>query len=842
MRYVQKQKVLEFIEDLHQAHKEIKRALEEKDAVSVPKMLDECQRFAYELGNFVEKQEGEGHITISFLEEYCEVLFQIYEETANALPNAVKVYKRLKKQMLKVENSVKNDITARKEIVFFPYKASMWDSLESIYFAAKEDPSCDVYCVPIPYYDMNPDRSFGQFHYEGGEYPSDVEVTDWKSYHFEEREPDVIYIHNPYDNWNYVTSVHPRYYSENLKKYAKTLVYVPYYSTSGAMSEGQRLCPAYIHADYIVIQSPKLRRYFDERIPEGKFLPLGSPKFDKIIKKCRNPEIPYTEWEKKVTGKRVYFYNTSLNGLLQDTKNFLKKMRYVFSCFDGREDVCLLWRPHPLLEATLDSMRIQYKKEYLSLKSEFVKKGMGIYDTTPDVTDAVAISDVYIGDAGSSLTSLFGVAGKPIFILNNRLHSEPDEESWRGEINVGFNRRAQDRFSIVQGNKLYVSEPFAYDYRYLCDLSDDNMYVEYYNMVCEINNKLYVCSREKQHILVIDKNKDLKKVELKQAGGITNSFNEAIKYGKYILLMPDNYPAIVRYDTVIGEIKYITNDVDVIIKMNSGTTKIEGYAINNGKVYMASPTDRIIYSLDIETMEHTITTLPVQPGCGYKVIWSYQGCLWLLSCRGERVEIVRWNPDTNEVRVYDQFPGKFKCIDSISKSECFEQSFFNGVFYDNNLYLAPCQANMYIKLDTITGEMTEWEPDFAKNIKEKGSYSVVKSRFLWKSPDAMRRVKILTFPDRKLYEINPETDECKEITIRFDVDELREHEKGFCYHSENLRYCCCENSFNSIRNLLDGDMAGAPFDKDKQMKAYREIISNNDGTCGIKVHEFVDKL
>lgn len=841
MRYVQKQKVLDFIGSLHQAHEEIKKALEEKNAESVPKMLDECQQFAYELGDFIEKQEGEGHITISLLEEYCEVLFQIYRETANVWPNAAKVYKRLKKQMLKVESSAKNDITARKEIAFFPYKASMWDSLESVYFAAKEDLNCDVYCVPIPYYDINPDRSLGKFHYEGDQYPPDIEVIDWQSYHFEEREPDVIYIHNPYDDWNYVTSVHPRYYSENLKKYTKTLVYIPYYSTSGGMSEGQRLCPVYFHADYIVIQSPKLRKYFDERIPEDKFLQLGSPKFDKIIKKCKNPEIPYTEWREKIAGKKIYFYNTSLNGMLADTESFLKKIRYVFSCFEGREDVCLLWRPHPLMEATFSSMRIQYKEEYLSLKREFIAKGLGIYDTSPDATDAVAMSDVYIGDAGSSLTSLFGIAGKPIFILDNRLHSAPDEESWRGEIKVGFNYRAEDRFVIAQGNKLYVSEPFAYDYRYLCDLPED-MYDGNYGTVYEIDKKFYVCPRAKQDILIIDENGDQKKIELEQVEGITEAFNWAVRYGKYIILMPDKYPAIVRYDTAIGEIKYISDDVDVIIEMNSGIAKIGGNVIRNGKIYMSSPTDGKIFSFDIETMEHTITMLPVRSGCGYKVMWSFQGWIWMLSCGGERMEIVRWNPDTDEVRVYDQFPEKFKCINSASPTEQFSHPFSNGTFYGNYLYLAPFHANMYIKLDMITGEMTEWLPGFVKNVKEKYPYSSSKSLFLWKTSDAMGKVKIFSYPDRKLYEINPETDEYREIIIRFDIDELKEHEKGFCYYSENLRYCCRENSFNSVDNLLDGDMAGTPFDKEKQMEVYREIISNADGTCGAKVHEFVSKL
>ncbi|NMB42298.1 MAG: hypothetical protein GX996_10260 [Firmicutes bacterium] len=42
------------------------------------------------------------------------------------------------------------------EILFLPYKSSMWDSLESIWRAAKDDPSCDCYVVPIPYYDRKP--------------------------------------------------------------------------------------------------------------------------------------------------------------------------------------------------------------------------------------------------------------------------------------------------------------------------------------------------------------------------------------------------------------------------------------------------------------------------------------------------------------------------------------------------------------------------------------------------------------------------------------------------------------------------------------------------------------
>ena len=306
MRKSQKQDILNFINDLYHAHDEIKGALCKKDNVLTQNMLSECQEFAIELGNSIEKLEGEGLVTISYIEEYCEGIFRVFESLSsqdNKELNVNKICKQLNKQLLKVENSVKNEIPVKKEIAFFPYKVSMWDSLESVYLAAKEDSNCDVYCVPIPYYDLNPDHSFGMAHYEGEKYPEYVEVTDWQKYNFEERKPDVIYIHNPYDNWNLVTSVHPRYYSSNLKKYTDTLVYIPYYSTSGSMSVGQELCPAYIYADYIVIQAPKLKKFFDKRIPEKKFLPFGSPKFERIIKKCQNPPTPPEEWKEKIKNK-----------------------------------------------------------------------------------------------------------------------------------------------------------------------------------------------------------------------------------------------------------------------------------------------------------------------------------------------------------------------------------------------------------------------------------------------------------------------------------------------------------------------------------------------------------
>lgn len=83
-------------------------------------MLAECQEFAASLGESIEGLEGEGHATVTCIEGYCEILFHAYEKLNSDTYNEMKIYKKLRKQLLKVENSAKNDITVRKEVVFLP--------------------------------------------------------------------------------------------------------------------------------------------------------------------------------------------------------------------------------------------------------------------------------------------------------------------------------------------------------------------------------------------------------------------------------------------------------------------------------------------------------------------------------------------------------------------------------------------------------------------------------------------------------------------------------------------------------------------------------------------------
>ena len=71
MRRAEKKEVLNFINSFYQAHEEIKEALSQNKMMSVQNMLSECQEFAIQLGETIEKLEGEGHTTVAYVEEYC---------------------------------------------------------------------------------------------------------------------------------------------------------------------------------------------------------------------------------------------------------------------------------------------------------------------------------------------------------------------------------------------------------------------------------------------------------------------------------------------------------------------------------------------------------------------------------------------------------------------------------------------------------------------------------------------------------------------------------------------------------------------------------------------------
>ena len=435
MRRFQRQQIMDVIDSMHALHGEIRDRLQSGAYDVVEGALTDCQEAAISVGEAIEQIEGDDTKAVRCLEHYCERLYQISLQLQNTA--AQKIYKSLESGLVKAENEIKH-MPVRKTAVFLPYKASMWDSLESVWKAACDDEEWESVVIPIPYYNRNTDDSLGEMQYEGADFPEDVPVTDWQQYSLEKEHPDIIFIHNPYDQFNIVTTVHPLFYASRIKDYTEKLVYIPYFvHQNDIVAEHYCVLPGTIYADVVILQSEKVReqylRYYEAALPElvekqgreaieKKFQALGSPKFD--VSADSQNDIP-EEWREFLgQGKKVIFFNTHLRGLMQgQSEQFLRKLEWVFNFFQKQEDVVLLWRPHPLMVETARAMNPEAVEPYLELVNRYRRQKIGIYDDSRELHRAIDLSDAYYG-SGSSVVELFRQQGKPVMLMSEQIRED----------------------------------------------------------------------------------------------------------------------------------------------------------------------------------------------------------------------------------------------------------------------------------------------------------------------------------------------------------------------------------------------------------------------------------
>jgi hypothetical protein len=316
------------------------------------------------------------------------------------------------------------------KVVFMPYKASMWDSLESVWMAADKDKRCEAVVVPITYYELDSNRNPAKRVNEREEFPEYVPVVNDEEYDLENDRPDIIYIHNPYDNTNLVTRVDSRYYSWNLKKYCEKLVYVPYYKWVDGVSSTLFKSAMY-YADYTVQSSDDAVRRCIEASPkyatilgletivvrkamEKKLINLGSPEVDKVLSLSKDNVPMPDDWKGKVIQSRVnVLYNTTLDEIFK-SKTFDKVKETLAFFKENSEKAFVIWRPHPLMKQTLTSMLPNLVNEYNEIMNEFVNGDYGVLDANPSMHYAMFWSDMCYGYKTSSMTELYKYTGKMV--------------------------------------------------------------------------------------------------------------------------------------------------------------------------------------------------------------------------------------------------------------------------------------------------------------------------------------------------------------------------------------------------------------------------------------------
>ncbi len=317
-------------------------------------------------------------------------------------------------------------IQAKIKVVFMPYKASMWDSLNSIYESAASDDMCEVKVIPLPYYELSKDENL--LHCEINEFPKNIEMIDYRNYSLEEELPDIIFVHNIYDRFNTITRLPERYFTEQLKRYTKMLVYIPYHISSPYRNTNEEAGYAYMlpmkHVDKVVLCG----KFVEEDaikygVPKNKILTLGSPKFDMIYNGINNNKTIPVEWDKKLNGKKTILLNTGCMEFVNDIRNASITLELVLDMVRYFDDVGLIWRPHPLARISLKKYAPQnlqiFDMYYNGMREDNYNIGT-ILDDSQDYLDAINASDILISGI-SSILDVYVLTQKPIWFLGDKM-------------------------------------------------------------------------------------------------------------------------------------------------------------------------------------------------------------------------------------------------------------------------------------------------------------------------------------------------------------------------------------------------------------------------------------
>ena len=600
MRKKKKEQIISLLQCYREAHSAIRKGIEEGRGEEAISLLVLCQEGMEKIERDTEQEPCGKTEREALFSSYQEALYSCYlslikTEEENAEPGT-SCLDRAEAYFSKIEEEIAS-IPVKTLHLFLPYKASMWDSMESVYFAALQDSSCEALVMPITYYEKE-DGKFGKRINERAEFPSEIETID-EGFSLEEAQPDVIYIHNPYDDKNILTSVDPRYYSFHLKDYTENLVYIPYYTTMGKAGFGSLFMPAYRYVHHIVVQSEEHKQRLPKEVQEKARI-LGSPKLDRTLAYSQNPPKIPEDWKRIARGRKIYYYNTVIEEMLGNPESFLQKMEEVFSLFKENPKYCLLWRPHPLLESSFFSVDTAYRKRFLELKLRYLTEEIGIYDSSAEPERAVALSSVYLGDETSSMAALFLAGGKPLFILDSTVSEERrQEERNQGERNrekrltAYFLRlfRRMKRQSFALSGKKESEEALVYEGRFLLmgQLEGDRLRIrklalsewgipeqesmsvsarEYMPVPADEYGEAYfyegrwiLTPRAGNHFLILEKGKEPKKLPLPEGGCKPDAFSGSYRGGEYLFCKAENYPFDIRFSLKTHGIKELKEGI-----------------------------------------------------------------------------------------------------------------------------------------------------------------------------------------------------------------------------------------------------------------------------------------
>jgi len=257
----------------------------------------------------------------------------------------------------------------------------------------------------------------------------------FQNYDISKDKPDMVFISNPYES---VTT--EQFWPETIAKYSK-LVYLPYYTGMIISDESIQVhccMPVAKCAWRIIAQSQKVKEMHKKYAPKHgeNVIVTGLPKWDDIINLMQETVTVHMSWEKKLKGKKVFLWNSHFSVGTGDS-TLLDYGKAILELFSNRDDIALIWRPHPMTETIFKLYYPQYASLWRDMKDTVEISNNMIFDTNFSYNMAFQCSDALISDF-SSIIVQYMLVEKPILWLKKPLASQGGSDLNTSEYLIRF--------------------------------------------------------------------------------------------------------------------------------------------------------------------------------------------------------------------------------------------------------------------------------------------------------------------------------------------------------------------------------------------------------------------
>lgn len=855
MAKYKKSELLSSIQTLKKVNNEIKkRGIEMNDVADV---LAQCQQLAISIGTYLEENDVLFNKVVAYLEDYCENLYQMSLCIDNASERA-RYAKKIEYSLGEAEREIEKKHPADKRIIaFFPYKASMWDSMETIWECAVKDSRCRTYVIPIPYYEKDENGNLVQLRCEKGLFAQEVNALDWENAELDELGIDVAYIHNPYGEHNKVTCVHPDYQILQLKKIAKKIIYVPYFVSLNYVEEHFCLLPGVFYSDNVVVQTGKIKEMYLEYLRQferqndlgtlltensDKIVALGNPKFDKVLKTdSPNVQIP-SEWLSKIyrkdgSKKKIVLFNTSLQELLTYKELQIKRIEQVINLCKEKEGVVLLWRPHPLNESTMQAMIPSLLNKYIELIETFKNDNIGIYDDTADLHRAIAISDAYYG-TGGSLVPLFGMTGKPILRQNTELPYIRDNalKQYVSLERAFVDTKGDIWFATIEFNGLFKYNTETEQLSWKGRFPEEGYEMQYrYSGCVTYNNKLFFPPYLAKEFAVFDiKTETFEKIPVADYDIKGPKTYGRAQYKNKLFCFGASIPAIICLNMDTYELEYyeeLYKEISPYFVDETAAIINRDVIIEDNICWLVSGRTNIVVEFHMDTLEYKIHRVGSENNY-YAGMKKFDGKFYLWPRNA--ANIVCWDNKNNiEYEILTD-----------NQSECVANAYSNACIYDDELWLFAFKGQYIgkIKKGTDVVELVEDMSEYAiSEVFNVDANEFSEQKISWAYSDE-NYIYYFSYMNKTLYIKDMKNGTITKRYLKMSKEDLKQSRNMFIWQNRDRKcrvsqFIYQEKTTTMLADYLDWICGDENLYSQKQVEVFLNELSEGHANCGQLCHE-----